>query len=404
MRRSARSGGGQPMSELELIRAKRGEQRQGRRGERITTNQLVKDAKRNLRSLKKLEKFGLNGSEAGFIRNAVGGQGMSVEVLNGVALQGKKEREALRQERREMRRSARAGGGQPMSELELIRAKRGEQRQGRRGERITTNQLVKDAKRNLRSLKKLEKFGLNGSEAGFIRNAVGGQGMSVEVLNGVALQGKKEREARKRKRQLAKQKREQARARKKELKRQAKEKRIQKKIKRRELTGQERRTKRREERKTKRAERQAQRQEARADRQQKRRDDRLARQEARQEARAERQAQRQASRGDGPLANIGDKLSDITGNIFGGGDDSELRSGGGGDSGGGFFDSPGGGAIADFVEDQTGIDLASDEDILEQRDDQEKQKAMLPLIIGGGAVVGYLLYNQSKKKKGKKRK
>ena len=38
------------------------------------------------------------------------------------------------------------------------------------------------------------------------------------------------------------------------------------------------------------------------------------------------------ARGDGPLANLGDKLSDITGNIFDRGYDSELRSGGGGDS------------------------------------------------------------------------
>jgi len=318
--------------------------------------------------------------------------------------QDKRENRRLaRQEAREQRRLRRQDQGIEMpSELQQARMSRQASRRGRRAEGILTNQQVKDARRQFRTIKKLSKFGLNGSEAGFIRNAIGGSGMSVETLNGMALQGKKERKAeRERKRKERKAKRDRA----KKLRAEAKEKRLQKRIKRRELTGQERRTKRREERRTKRAERQAQRQEARADRQQKRRDDRLARQQARQEAKAERQRQRQEARGDGPLANLGDKLSDITGNIFDRGDDSELRSGGGGDSGGGgFFDSAGGGAIADFVEDQTGIDLASDEDILEQRDEQEKQKAMLPIIIGAGLVGGYLLYNQSKKKKGKKRK
>jgi len=246
---------------------------------------------------------------------------------------------------------------------------------------------------------------LQGSTNGRITNFMGNTGASIEEMNGFALQGKKEREARKKRRQEAKRKRQQARQEKKALKDQAKKKRLEKRARRRELTGQERRAKRRDERRTRKAERQRQRQEARKSRQDARRQARQDRQTARQEARAERQRQRQEARagrggfGDALKSGIdvfGDKIADKIGL---GGDDLAQTKGGVEtvNTGGGFLDN-----LIDqgleTLEDETGLDLTKD------APDEEKSNMTLPLIIGGGLVGAYLLTQNKKGKKTKRKK
>lgn len=246
---------------------------------------------------------------------------------------------------------------------------------------------------------------LQGSTHGRITNFMGNTSASVEEMNGFALQGKKERDARKKRREEAKRKRQQSRQEKKSLKDQAKKKRLEKRARRRELTGQERRAKRRDERRTRKEERQAQRQEARETKRQARRDDRKARQDARLQARQDRQRQRQEARGErggfGDALKSGidvfkDTIADKIG--LGGNDDGFAQTRGGVEdvnTGGGFLDNLIDQGL-DKLEDETGLDLTKD-----AQEDKEKSSMTLPLIIGGGLVGAYLL---TQNKKGKKRK
>ncbi len=97
-----------------LNKAERMKKRKARRlarrgGDQSAQRSMAVSKKGNLVSggLAKLSKVNLNGSEAGFIRNAVGGSGMSVENLNGLALQGKAERRARRKKKQEQRQAKR---------------------------------------------------------------------------------------------------------------------------------------------------------------------------------------------------------------------------------------------------------------------------------------------------------
>ena len=253
---------------------------------------------------------------------------------------------------------------------------------------------------------------LQGSTNGVINNFVGDKSGTVAEMNGFALQGKKEREARRRRRKAKKEARAKAQAEKKRLRAEAKQKRLQRRAKRRELTAQERRAKRRDERRTRKAERQAKRQEARASRKEARRQARQDRQTARQEARAERQRTRQEARTErresrregrwsfgeafaGVVETFGDTIGDKLGI---GGDDSETRAGGG-FGGGGLIDNLVDEGF-DVLEDATGVDLKSEE----IDDTTEKSAIPLPLIIGGGLVGAYLLTQNKKGKKGKRKK
>jgi len=246
---------------------------------------------------------------------------------------------------------------------------------------------------------------LQGSTNGRITNFMGNTGGTVEDINGFALQGKKEREARRKKRKARKDAREEARAKKKRLRQVAKEKKLIKKAKRRELTGQERRAKRRDERRTRKEQRQQARRDDRKARQDARRLARQERQTSRQEARAERQRQRQEARGErggfgdalkSGIDVFGDKIADRVGL---GGDDLSQTRGGIEDvnTGGGFLDN-----LIDqgleTLEDETGLDITKD------KQEEKKSSMTLPLIIGGGLVGAYLLTKNKKGKKTKRKK
>ena len=320
----------------------------------------------------------------------------------------REERRANRQQRRMQDNSFFVDGEQVFSSLDDNNA-----RKKVLGQRI--EQLLDRAEKtnNPKTKEKIAKLldrlkTLQGSTNGRITNFMGNTSGSVEEINGFALQGKKEREARKKRRQEAKRKRQQARQEKKDLREQAKKKRLEKRARRRELTGQERRAKRRDERRTRKSERQAQRQEARAKRRDERRTRKAERQAQRQEAKAERQRQRQEARGE--RGGFGDALKsgiDIFGNKIadqiglGDNDDGLAQTRGGIEdvnTGGGFLDNLIDQGL-DKLEDETGLDITKD-----GQEDQEKSSMTLPLIIGGGLVGAYLLTKNKKGKKTKRKK
>jgi len=283
---------------------------------------------------------------------------------------GKASRKEKRQARREERRARReqrqmenqtnfyTGGQKVYSSLDDNNARKKllAQRIDQLFDRVEKTNDPKTKEKISKLLNRLKT--LQGSTNGRITNFMGNTGGTVEDINGFALQGKKEREARRKKRKARKDAREEARAKKKRLRQVAKEKKLIKKAKRRELTGQERRAKRRDERRT-------------------------------------RKEQRQQARRSG-IDVFGDKIADRVGL---GGDDLSQTRGGIEDvnTGGGFLDN-----LIDqgleTLEDETGLDITKD------KQEEKKSSMTLPLIIGGGLVGAYLLTKNKKGKKTKRKK